>query len=87
MIDEHFWCVSLRIDELEEVDSSEVVKTELADGRDYFRVEQESGNWFELPWDDVLYHCEPSYEYYKGNHGSEPAEDTATRIPRHVMQL
>ncbi len=32
----------------------------------YFTVHLASGVSFEVPWDRVLYECEPEYEYFKG---------------------
>jgi DNA-binding XRE family transcriptional regulator len=57
----------LKISDLSEADSSEVDKWILNDDQGSFQVVQKSGNWFDVPWDDVLYHCEPGYDYYKGN--------------------
>lgn len=56
----------LAADELTEADASRIVRWRLGPGRCYFLVLQESGNRFEVPWDAVLYHCEPAYEFYKG---------------------
>src|SRR3990172_5964041 len=56
---------ALNMLDLPEADSTGVTKWSLGRNRDYIRVIQESGNQFEIPWDDVLYHCEPQYEFYK----------------------
>jgi hypothetical protein len=39
-------------------------------------VIQESGNKLEIPWDDILYHCEPQYEFKKGK---QPQEETGLK--------
>ena len=77
----------LEVNELSEADSSQVVRTRIGEGGRYFRVDQESGNWFEVPWDDVLYHCEPIYEYYKGKQSSETNNDLAKRVGERIRQL
>lgn len=59
---------NLRLSDLAEADSSKVMDWSISRTRNYIRVAQESGNSFEIPWDDILYHCEPEYEYYKGKH-------------------
>jgi ribosome-binding protein aMBF1 (putative translation factor) len=59
---------AINISEISEADSTKVVKWQLSRSRDHIRVAQESGNQFEIPWDEVLYHREPQYEYYKGKH-------------------
>ncbi|MBI4284303.1 MAG: helix-turn-helix transcriptional regulator [Chloroflexi bacterium] len=71
---------------LQEADSTGVVKWSLSRNRDYIKVIQESGNQFEIPWDDVLYHCEPQYEFYK----EKQFEDHGTavsQIGERVRQL
>ncbi len=55
----------LPLSDLPEADHTSVVSAEMGDDDSYFVVKQASGNWFEVPWDDVLYHCEPAYPYYK----------------------
>ncbi|MBI2906978.1 MAG: helix-turn-helix domain-containing protein [Chloroflexi bacterium] len=75
----------LPLRELAEVDSSPVIRTSVARDRQYFRVMQASGNRLEVPWDVILYHCEPEYEYYKGK---QPLEDDSTRrIGEKVRQM
>lgn len=64
----------LMMSDLPEADESTVRKWQISTDKSYFRVDQESGNWFEIPWDDVLYHCEPLYEYYKGKQLNETKE-------------
>jgi hypothetical protein len=65
----------LKLTDLSEADSSRVTKWTLEDNHRSFKVVQESGNWFDVPWDDVLFHCEPAYEYYKGNHSTKNDQD------------
>ena len=76
---------ALRLSELPEADSTKVIKWTLSRGRDCIEVVQESGNKFEIPWDDVLYHCEPQYEFYKGKQAQE--ETDLKRIGERVRQL
>lgn len=77
----------LPVSDLTEADSSGVTKWSVAKGRNYFRVTQESGNKFEVPWDDVLFHCEPEYRYYKGKPPQNGEKDAATRIGQAVRRL
>ena len=46
---------ALPVAELMEVDSTRIIKWTLSDDRDYLEIVQQSGNKFEIPWDDVLY--------------------------------
>jgi DNA-binding Xre family transcriptional regulator/CheY-like chemotaxis protein len=39
-----------------------------------FKVRQKSGNEYEVAWDFVLYHQEPSYSYHKGKDSEQAAE-------------
>ncbi len=57
---------NLGLSDIVEADSSKVTEWTIGEEQNYIKVTQESGNWFEIPWDDILYHCEPEYEYYKG---------------------
>lgn len=67
--------------------TSIVGEPEVIHGGEAFRVHQKSGNVYEVAWDFVLYHQEPSYRYYKGKadqretEGSR-AERIASRIHR-----
>jgi len=73
----------LKLDDLPESDSSNAIRWVIGKDRHYFRVLQESGHRFDVPWDDVLYHCDPEYEYFKG-----PTENLgrATRIGGKVRE-
>jgi len=52
-----------------------------------FRVHQKSGNVYEVAWDFVLYHQEPSYRYYKGKADQREAEGSrAERIASRIRQ-
>ena len=62
---------NLRLSDLVEADSSRVTEWSIGEERNHIRATQESGNWFEIPWDDILYHCEPEYEYYKGKRNQD----------------
>ncbi len=77
---------ALSLSELPEADSTKVSKWNLTRERDCIEVVQESGNKFEIPWDDVLYHCEPQYEFYKGKRLQEQ-EASIKRIGEKVRQL
>lgn len=77
---------ALRISDLPEADSSKIVKWSISTDRSYIKAMQESGNTFEIPWDDVLYHCEPQYEFYKGKR-VEDEDVGARRIGEKVRQL
>jgi len=74
----------LAAEELPELDASGIVAWRLGPGRQYFSVVQESGNRLEVPWDAVLYHCEPAYEYYKEREKREPDLSRAERIGERV---
>jgi len=52
-----------------------------------FEVQQESRNTYEVPWDLVLYHREPSYPYHKGSSSQREAEaNRAERIGTRIRQ-
>lgn len=76
----------LRLDDLPEADSSDVVRWAIDKSLHYFEVMQESGNALEVPWDAVLYHCEPEYEYYKGKQDRSQGLDRAIRIGSKVRE-
>lgn len=72
---------------LPEADSSPVARVRIARGRHYFRVRQASGNTFDVPWDAVLYHCEPEYAYFRGREAGKANKDRAQRIGQRVRAL
>lgn len=78
---------ALKLDDLPEADSSDVARWSLSRDRYFFRVVQASGTRLEVPWDDVLYHCEPEYEYFKGRQKELHDFDRAVRIGHRVREL
>lgn len=78
---------TLQISVLPESDPSDVTRVAVARNRRYIRVSQRSGNQFEVPWDAILYHCEPEYEYYKGRAGSGGELERAVRIGGRIREL
>jgi len=77
----------LPVSDLPEADSSGVTRWLIARNRSYFSVTQESGNRFEVPWDDILFHCEPEYRYYKGKQSQSANRDNLNRIGLAVRRL
>ena len=68
-------------------DGSPVVRTRVEDEGDAFVVEQQSGNRYDVAWDFVLHHEEPSYPYYKGVRGqSRTSAQRAQRIGGRVRR-
>jgi DNA-binding XRE family transcriptional regulator/CheY-like chemotaxis protein len=57
-------------------------------GGEAFEVGQRSGNTYQVPWDTVLYHQEPSYPYHKSKPAAHEEEGTrATRIGTRIRQI
>jgi DNA-binding XRE family transcriptional regulator len=54
---------------LEVDDGSDLVSIQVDRRRFFFRVNQVSGNRYEVPWDRVLHEAEPSYRYFRGREG------------------
>jgi DNA-binding XRE family transcriptional regulator len=77
----------LKVSDLSEADTSKVDRWILESDHRSFQVVQKSGNWFDVPWDDILFHCEPGYEYYKGRILAETEPDTTHRIGGKIKQL
>jgi DNA-binding XRE family transcriptional regulator len=75
----------LPLSDLPEADRTPVVSAEMGEDDSYFVVKQASGNWFEVPWDDVLYHCEPTYSYYR--HVAGPSEEGDPHIGVRLREL
>lgn len=73
--------------DLPEADPSPIERVALARSRRYFAVTQASGNTFDVPWDLVLHHCEPSYPYFKGRQAREAEGSRAARIGSRVRSL
>ena len=61
----------LRLRDLREADDSEVTEVVVSEDQSYFKMSQASGNCLEIPWDVILYHCEPAYRYYKHRQSRE----------------
>ncbi len=56
-------------------------------GGSAFEIRQQSGNTYQVPWDLVLYHQEPSYPYHKGKADQRGTEThRAERIGARVRQ-
>ncbi len=77
----------LKISDLSEADSSVADKWTLNEDHRSFKIVQKSGNWFDVPWDDVLYHCEPGYDYYKGNKLVKSGKVGEQRIGQKIREL
>ncbi|PZC46173.1 MAG: Transcriptional regulator, contains XRE-family HTH domain [Chloroflexi bacterium] len=77
----------LKLDSLAESDSSGVERYRIGRGRHHFKVIQRSENTLEVPWDVVLYHCEPGYEYHKTKEVPNGETDRASRIGRRLREL
>lgn len=75
----------LSIDDLDGLDEAEIQAVEQSEDGYYFVVVHWSGAMTEVPWDTVLYHCEPSYRYYKGRNAA--GEDRASRIGDRIREL
>ncbi len=73
---------------LPEDDGSEILCVHVEPDGSAFRVEQASGHRFGIPWDFVLYHSEPRYQYYKGRRVQQVSERSmATQIGGRVREL
>ncbi len=78
---------TLKLDDLPEADRSPVLRCRASKDRYYFKAFQESGNVLEVPWDSVLYHCEPEYEYYKYRQRKSERLERAVRIGETVREF
>ena len=67
-VDGRVYAVALT--DLEGVDNSPVVQVSLGFDGYAAVIEQGSGNRVEVPWDVVLYHCEPEYAFYRERHAA-----------------
>lgn len=52
-----------------------------------FIIHYGSGDKHEVPWDYVLYHCEPEYEYYKGKEDKSAIRDRDRKIGEKIKEL
>jgi transcriptional regulator with XRE-family HTH domain len=75
----------LRLDDLSGTDTSGVTRWVLGRTPHSFKVIQESGNKIEVPWDGVLFHSEPRYEFYRGK--QQPGENRARGVGERVRAL
>ncbi|MBI4307211.1 MAG: helix-turn-helix transcriptional regulator [Chloroflexi bacterium] len=73
--------------DLSEADRTAVSHAKPARNRSCFTVKQVSGNSFDVPWDVVLYHCEPAYKHFKGRRTEAPEQERAARIGQRVRSL
>jgi len=71
---------------LEMLDRSEVASVTVDQSGRFFVVGQRSGNCIEIPWDLVLYHCEPEYKYYQARSSERSPEDDLGRRLKHARQ-
>jgi len=72
---------------IEADDETRVTAARVVDGGDAFEVTQASGNTYDVAWDFILYHQEPSYPYHKARPAQRAAEaDRAERIGARVRQ-
>lgn len=70
------------------LDKTPVRAIRVAEDGSAFAIEQESGKISEVPWDFVLYHLEPEYQYFKGNRRLATVEQRAAqRIGRRLKHL
>ena len=76
----------LHLSDLPEADSSRVIKWSIGEEHNYIQVIQQSGNRFEIPWDDILFHCEAEYEYYVGKL-DQNTDKSLKRIGERVREL
>ena len=77
----------LKLDDLSETDGSDVTSVKVGSLRSYLRIIQESGKVVDVPWDVVLYHCDPEYPYYKGRGLTDSVRDRSGRIGGRVRSL
>ncbi len=77
---------SLLLDDIPETDETTVKNVRISKDKRYFVLTQASGNSVDVPWDTVLYHCEPDYEHDKGR-AKHDEESSATRIGQRVLTL
>ncbi|MBN1369693.1 MAG: helix-turn-helix transcriptional regulator [Dehalococcoidaceae bacterium] len=75
----------LRVSDIPEADSSDILKWSLGPDMDFIQVVQQSGNIIEVPWDTVLYNCEPEYEFFEGKN-STPEISKESKIGQRIRQ-
>ena len=74
-------CYALDLVDIPGADDTEAAKWEIGEGQEYLKVTQRSGNVLEVPWDAILYHCDPNYAHYKDKPQPD-AESPAARAER-----
>ncbi len=82
-------CYALDLVDISGADDTEAASWEIGEGQEYLKVTQRSGNVLEVPWDAVLYHCDPNYAYYKDKPqpDAEPPTARAERIGARVRDI
>ena len=70
----------LFVADIDEDDVSEITRVQISDDRFHIDASRDSGNQLEIPWDTILYHCEPAYAHYKGRSSEESSGERARRI-------
>jgi DNA-binding Xre family transcriptional regulator len=75
----------LPVEDLDGLDEVDIQAVEVSEDGYYFVVVHWSGATTDVPRDVVLYHCEPSYRYYKGRNTG--GEDQASRIGERIREL
>jgi len=68
---------AVALTDLEGADNTPVHRVSLSSDGYAALLEQRSGNRLEVPWDVVLYHAEPGYQFYK--HGASAQRAVADR--------
>jgi ribosome-binding protein aMBF1 (putative translation factor) len=75
----------VHLHDIRETDSSSIRSCHISRNKDYVLITQESGNKVDVPWDAILYHAEPEYQYYKGRPSQKALEkESAQRIGAQV---
>lgn len=78
----------VRRDWFTEDDGTKILRVRVGPDGAAFIVEQASGNRLEVPWDLVLYHSDPTYQYYKGKKVQQELErDAASRIGKRIREV
>jgi len=77
----------LPVSDLPGAEETPVTRWAIARERRSFTLTQASGNRVEVPWDAVLYHCDPEYPYYKGRADLGGNDERAEKIGERVRVL
>jgi hypothetical protein len=81
-VDGRVYAVSLA--DLEGTDASRVTSVSLGSDGYAVAIEQQSGNRLEVPWDVVLYHAEPRYEFYKHGDAAQVSQNESHLTRRQI---